>query len=111
MPRLTQPPGQPREVTQAIETIGSAARTEILKCLYVRGPQTVPQLADAAGSSLMSAQRHVTALERAGLVAGDPPPSDRGPGRVVTWHVVPEAVESVPVLWLRYVKGEVAETE
>lgn len=104
MPRLTKPPGQPKEVTTAIKIMGNEARTEILRRLVLEGPLTVPELAAAVGSSTMSAYRHVLALEEAGLVTGDLPVGERA-GRTVSWSVDVDAVRRVPHTWLSHVLG------
>jgi predicted ArsR family transcriptional regulator len=91
-------------VSSAIEIIGSQARTEILRRLWVEGPSTAPELADMVGTNRMSAYRHLLALEEAQLVVADLAPTERT-GRTVTWRVLPQGVEGVVATWLAYVTG------
>lgn len=103
VPRLTVPPNQPREVSRAIDVIGNAARTEILRALS-EGPRTTHELALSVGTSRVSAHRHLQVLEEAGLVRGDRPPGTRL-GDATSWTLAPDAVREMAAKWVDYVTG------
>lgn len=61
-------------------------------------PATVPELIQQVGASRPAIQKHLTELQRAGVVAPDLP-EDQWHGRKVHWRLKPERVrEMVEVL-------------
>lgn len=105
MPHQTAPRGIPGKVRSAIEIMGNAARTEILRHL-ARGPMTIAQLADVVGAAGPSIHRHLKVLEDAGLVTADRPPGSRfGPGGAM-WRAAPDRISEMAAEWARYATGE-----
>ncbi|WP_454730354.1 ArsR/SmtB family transcription factor [Cellulosimicrobium protaetiae] len=104
MPRLTKPPGMPREVEVAIELIGNRARAEVLRALALHGTLTIAELADLLGATRPAVQGHLKALERQGLVAADVPP-ERRQGRRVQWQADRQQVEKVGTAFSDYIAG------
>ncbi|WP_402377980.1 ArsR/SmtB family transcription factor [Isoptericola rhizosphaerae] len=105
MPRLIEPPGMPEEVSTAIETIGNRARIEILRSLTLHGPLTLTELADDLGVGRSTTQRHLAALERQNLVAGDVPLEDRWHRAQVRWQVNTSTVDEAFAALRDYAAG------
>lgn len=104
MPRLTKPPGMPREVEVAIELIGNRARAEVLRALALHGTLTIAELSDLLGATRPAVQGHLRALEGEGLVVADVPP-ERRQGRRVQWRTDRQAVERVGAAFGDYIAG------
>ncbi|MBW0255837.1 MULTISPECIES: helix-turn-helix transcriptional regulator [unclassified Cellulomonas] len=91
MPRLTRPPTLPDDVAEVIGVLGSAARLEIIRHLDLTGPTSVAELVERVEATRPAIQKHLTELQRAGVVVPDLP-EDRWHGRKVLWRLEPERV-------------------
>lgn len=105
MPRLTKPPGIPREVEAVVDVLGSLPRSKILHELGT-GPKTTAALAETVRTSGVSVLRHLRDLEAAGLVEADVPPGERSGRRNVQWSVNGEALTAALDTHARYLRGE-----
>ncbi|WP_394253023.1 ArsR/SmtB family transcription factor [Arthrobacter pityocampae] len=103
MPALIDP-DLPLEVEAAVSVIGSRAQAEILRRLSRLGPSTAGELADATGISRPSLNRHLVALQKAGVVAATPPAGDRA-GKTVKYAAQIDRVRELAEKYLRYVSG------
>jgi len=104
MPRLTKPPGMPREVEVAIELIGNRARAEVLRALALHDTLTIPELADLLGATRQAVQRHLRVLEAQELVHADVPP-ERRQGRRVQWRANQREVDKIGTAFADYIAG------
>ncbi|GED11336.1 hypothetical protein CCE02nite_33350 [Cellulosimicrobium cellulans] len=104
MPRLTKPPGMPREVEVAIELVGNRARAEVLRALALHDTLTIAELADLLGATRQAVQSHLRAFEAQGLVHADVPP-ERRQGRRVQWQADRQQVEKVGTAFSDYIAG------
>lgn len=109
VPRLTTPPGMPREVLDIIEVIGNHARTEILRRV-AHESSTATELGEAMGISRSSIFRHLDELERHGLVVADVEPGQRRGNKTVRWAAVPERIEQLGRQWIEYASDSDSET-
>lgn len=84
--------------------IGSRAQTEILRRLALMGPSTAGELAAATGISRPSLNRHLVALQKAGVVTTVPTDGDRA-GKTLTYSAQLDLVRELAEKYLRYVSG------
>lgn len=89
----------------AIAHMGNRAQADILRHLAQMGPSTIGQLMDVLEMTRPSLNRHLAALESAGIVHTDPPAGSRQ-GKTVTYHVDLQRVRHLATSYLRYVSGE-----
>lgn len=105
MPGRTRPSNQPKEITDVVEALANAIRTELLHLLAGR-QLTVTQLADAVGIPTVSTWRNLKALEELGWVHSHEEPGYRGRGGVrVTWSVDSRAIHNAAARWAAYAAG------
>ncbi|MGN7704977.1 ArsR/SmtB family transcription factor [Cellulosimicrobium composti] len=104
MPRLTRPPGMPREVEVAIELIGNRARAEVLRALALHDTLTIAELAELLDATRPAVHGHLKALEAQGLVDADIP-AERRQGRRVHWRANRSEVEKVGTAFGDYIAG------
>lgn len=89
----------------AIGFIGNRAQADILRQLSIHGPCTVGQIQTVSEISRPSLNRHLSALEAAGLVTTDPPAGQRH-GKSVTYRVEPKRIDQLAQEYVRYVRGQ-----
>ncbi len=70
--------GLPVDLQFAIDAFGSAARVQIIRDLQARGPASIPMLSVRLNLNEHTVRSNLRALEAAGVVSGDIPPSLRG---------------------------------
>lgn len=104
MPILINP-DLPPEVEIAVGMIGSRAQADMIRHLSRMGPSTAGELAEATGISRPSLNRHLVALEEAGVVTASPPAGDRA-GKTVRYTAQIDRVRELAEKYLRYVSGE-----
>lgn len=104
MPRMTQPPGMPEEVSAVIDAIGNRARGALLHTLAQHGPQTALDLAQRVGTGHSSVHRHLLELEEQGTVHADTASGHRH-GRTVTWSIDVARVNELIDIWRGYLTG------
>lgn len=84
--------------------IGNRAQADILRHLSLMGPSTAGELTDATGISRPSLNRHLVALQGAGVVTASPPAGDRA-GKIVKYTVQLEHLRELAGKYLQYVSG------
>jgi len=104
MPRLIMPP-LPPEVDMAIAHMGNRAQADILRHLAKAGPSTIGGLMDGVDMTRPSLNRHLAALEDAGIVHTNPPAGNRH-GKAVTYAADLDRVRRLASEYLRYVSGK-----
>lgn len=103
MPTLIDP-DLPPEIETVVAMIGSRAQTEILRRLALMGPSTAGELARATGISRPSLNRHLVALQKAGVVLVTPDQGDRA-GKTLKYSAQLDLVRELVEKYLRYVSG------
>lgn len=88
----------------AIESFGTMFSRAILRHLSIHGPTGAADLARELGTDSNTARRALRALEEAGLVTADAPAGQRR-GRVVTFAIQPERLESLLAALKDYLLG------
>ena len=104
MPRMTEPPEMPEEVTAVIYTIGNRARGALLHTLAQHGSLSAQDIAQRVGAAHSSVHRHLLELEAQGLVHADTASGQRH-GRTVAWSVDVERVNQLVDVWRDYLTG------
>lgn len=104
MPRLIMP-SLPPEVDVAIAHMGNRAQADILRHLAKTGPSTVGELMEGVDMTRPSLNRHLAALESAGIVHTTPPAGSRH-GRTVIYSIDLQRVRHLATEYLRYVSGQ-----
>lgn len=111
MPSYITPPEMPGDVVTAIETMGSRARTEMLRVLAASGPLTRAELSaglreheDLPELPQRQVMRHLQAMEDEGLVICDVPRAQRQ-GRVTHWTANLHRAHELATTWLSYLSG------
>lgn len=103
MPTLINP-DLPPEVETAVGVIGSRAQADILRELSRLGPSTAGELVGATGISRPSLNRHLVALQRAGIVTASPPGNRAG--KTLRYTAQIHRVRELAEKYLRYVSGD-----
>lgn len=104
MPRMTEPPEMPEEVTAVIDTIGNRARGALLHTLAQHGSLSAQDIAQRVGAAHSSVHRHLLELEAQGLVHADTASGQRH-GRTVTWSIDINRIKELVDVWRDYLIG------
>lgn len=105
VPSRHHPVDMPGPVRAAIQTLGSEARTEVLRAVCTAGPLLTHEVAELAAVSDSAALRHLKALEALGLVESVTVAGIGRAGMKLSWRAHPARLAEIADAWLRYARG------